>query len=298
MFALVLFLSFIIIIFFFFFFPSNVRKLEKKSIQRPPSPPALPIIGHLHLLGPSLAKRCKALAAGYGPIMRLQLVSTSSIIVSNAAIAREIMKDNEMSISARPEFGCSGYNIYDGCSFMFAEYGKYWRFMRKVCVSQLLSAAQIKCFGDIRREEMMKLLENLVKCSEEGQACDMGEEFARMINNITCRVVMSTRCEDESMMIRKLVKEVEDIMTKYGVGELFGPLGKIGFSHYGRKFKSLLSQFDAMVEKKMVEHLKGVHSFRKMERKDIMDLLLEVFRDENAEMKLSKQHIKNFLLVG
>lgn len=82
------------------------------------------------------------------------------------------------------------------------------------------------------------------------------------------------------------------------MGELFGPLGKIGFSHYGRKFKSLLSQFDAMVEKKMVEHLKGVHSFRKMGRKDIMDLLLEVFRDENAEMKLSKLHIKNFLLVG
>lgn len=291
----VFFLCFIIISFF-----SSMGKKRKLQIQRPPCPLELPIIGHLHLLNlSSIARSFAELATRYGPIMRLQVVSRSCVIVSNATIAREIMKDNEMHFMVRPDFGCSGYNIYDGYSFIFAEYGEYWRFMKKLCMTELLSVAQVKHFSDIQRDEKMKFLETLVKCSEEGRVCHMGAEFLKMTNNMTCRMMMSTRCsgsQDESMMIRNLIKEIQYLTAKFSLGEiLFGrTMNRIGFFYHGRQMKSLLLQFDALVEKIIAEHEKEM-DFGKKERKDIVDLLLQMYKDDHAETTISRMHIKTFL---
>nr|XP_027065476.1 cytochrome P450 93A3-like [Coffea arabica] len=276
------------------------RMKSKTPIQHPPSPPALPLIGHFHLLGPETAKSFQTLASRYGPILRLRLVSKTSVIVSSAMIAKEILKDNEMNFISRPVVGYSWFNIYDGSTFVFAEYGTYWRFMKKLCMTELLSLAQVSRFTDIRRDETMKLLETLVKCSYEGKSCDLGKEFLRLTNNYTCRIVMSTRCsasEDESKKVWEFIKEIEDLLAKLTFGEILGPLlGKLDLFGYGRKLKTLLSSFDTLVEKIMSKHEEDMRFCRKKERRDLMDLLLDVYRDENAEVKLTRKNIKALIL--
>ena len=172
-----------------YLFRSNVKQwpISKTQIRHPPSPPALPLVGHLHLLGPALSKSFQALAARYGPLMRLRLGSKSSIIVTNAIIAKEMLKDNEMNFVSRPELKSSVFNIYEDCTFIFAEYGAYWRFMKKLCMTELLSMPQVNRFMDIRREETMKLLETLVKCSGQGKVCDLGVHLMTLTNNVICR---------------------------------------------------------------------------------------------------------------
>ncbi|KAL3533878.1 hypothetical protein ACH5RR_007399 [Cinchona calisaya] len=298
----ILFYSLFITIWFvsIFLIRSNVkqRSISKSQIQHPPSPPALPVIGHLHLLGPSIAKTFQALSARYGPLMRLNIILKNTIIVSDAATAKEILKDNEMSFASRPDFRCSGYNIYERYTFMFAEYGSYWRYMKKLFMSELLSVSQVNYFAGIRRDEMMKLLESLVSFSEKGKACNLGMELFRFTNNVTCRMLMSTRCsvsEDESKKIWDLVKEVEEVSLKFSMGELLGPLGKLDLFGHGRKMKALLLSFDSMVERIIAEHEKDMKSGKRGRNKDILDLLLEICMDENAEVKLTRMHIKTFL---
>lgn len=169
-------------------------------------------------------------------------------------------------------------------------------------MTELLSVAQVKHFSDIRRDEMMKFLETLVKCSEEGRVCHMGDEFLKMTNNMTCRMMMSTRCsgsQDESMMIRNIIKEIQYLTARFSLGEiLFGrTMNRIGFFYHGRQMKTLLLQFDALVEKIIAEHEKEM-DFGKKERKDIVDLLLQMYKDDHAEMTMSRMHIKTFLWVG
>ncbi|CAI9102362.1 OLC1v1000622C1 [Oldenlandia corymbosa var. corymbosa] len=285
------------------FFISITRKPSASSkLRRPPSPPALPVLGHLHLLRSGLSKSLHSLATNYGPLIRIQMVSETSVVVSNSAVAKEMLKDNEMNFVSRPDVsGSSDYNIYKGSSFVFAEYGDYWRFLKKLCMTELLSVSQIARFADIRREEKMKLLENLFRCSEEGKICDLGKELVGLTNNNICRMAMSTRCsgsDNESDKVWNFVKGVEALTLKFSLGELLGPyLSKLDLFGYGRKMKELLLEFDEFVEKVIVQHELDLKSGNKKgKKKDDMDILLEICRDENAEIKFTRRQIKSFLL--
>ncbi|KAL3533874.1 hypothetical protein ACH5RR_007395 [Cinchona calisaya] len=83
------------------------------------------------------------LSTHYGPLLRPRIASSSSIIVSNAAVVEDMLKTNEMNFVSRPHFGCSDYDIYDGYTFIFSEYGNYWRFLKKLCMTELLSVPRV-----------------------------------------------------------------------------------------------------------------------------------------------------------
>ncbi|XP_027068727.1 cytochrome P450 93A3 [Coffea arabica] len=282
----------------FFRYVLKQRKNGSKPVRHPPSPPSLPIIGHLHLLGSIASKSFQTLANQYGPLIRLRIVSSTVVVVSNAAVAKEFLKNNEMNFVSRPQFGAADFNIYAGSEFVNAEYGPYWRFMKKLCMTELLSVPQVNRFVDIRRQEMMKLLEIIVSFSEEGKACNLGVELMTMTNNVVSRMAMSTRCTpalDESKLLWEFVKEILELAPKFALGELFGPIGKFDLFGYGKRVKALISKFDSLVEKIMVEHENELNSSNK-ERKDMMDILLEIHRDKTAEVKLSRTDIKSFLM--
>lgn len=170
---------------------------KKPLILHPPSPPALPIIGHLHLLSPRspVPNSFQTLAFRYGPLIRLRFASCIAVIISNSTIAQEILKDNEMNFVSRPQFGTSNtdFNIYYGYEFIFSPNGNYWRFMKKLCMTELLSVQQVTNFADIRRRETMKLMELLLNCANEGKTCDLGAEIKTLTNNVICSMAMSTR---------------------------------------------------------------------------------------------------------
>lgn len=170
---------------------------KKPLILHPPSPPALPIIGHLHLLSPRspVPNSFQTPAFRYGPLIRLRFASCIAVIISNSTIAQEILKDNEMNFVSRPQFGTSNtdFNIYYGYEFIFSPNGNYWRFMKKLCMTELLSVQQVTNFADIRRRETMKLMELLLNCANEGKTCDLGAEIKTLTNNVICSMAMSTR---------------------------------------------------------------------------------------------------------
>lgn len=98
----------------------NRHSKSKSALNHPPSPPRLPIIGHIHLLGAVLPKSLQSLASKYGGIMKLAFASQSAIVVSNETFAREMLKNHELSFVSRPSFGASDFNIYEGSEFVNA----------------------------------------------------------------------------------------------------------------------------------------------------------------------------------
>ncbi|KAF7818983.1 3,9-dihydroxypterocarpan 6A-monooxygenase [Senna tora] len=267
------------------------------KIRAPPSPPALPIIGHLHLLGSVIPKCFQNLARLHGPLMQLRLGASTSLIVSNAQVAKEIYKTHDLNFCYRPQFGSSDYYQYKGSHFITAPYGPFWRFMKKLCVTQLLSPSQIGRFTHIRQQEIKSLLGSLLLCSSEGRSCDLSFKLTALTNNILCRMAMSTTCDDEE--IHGLVREFLELGAKLSMGEVLGPLGKLDLFGYGKKLAKTVGKFDRIVETIMKEHeekhdhMKGSEGG---ERKDMMDILLEVYRDPNAEVKLKRNDVKAFFL--
>jgi hypothetical protein len=62
---------------------------------------------------------------------------------------------------------------------------------------------------------------------------------------------------------------------------------------------SALQRFDRLVERIMNEHeAKVIDGGAGDQKTDLMDILLETYRDPSAEVNLTKKDIKSFLLVS
>lgn len=182
--------SYILYIFLFLFFTIFLQyRLRKpsKSGRLPPSPPALPIIGHLHHFSPYVSKSFHNLAVRYGDLIFLRLGSVRCVVVSSAAYAAEIYKNHDVAFSWRPKFAFGDDLPYANAGFFGAEYGDYWRFMKKLTMTELLSQRQVERSRAVRREEMMKLLKKLTDCAAKNEAVNLGAELVKLTNNSICR---------------------------------------------------------------------------------------------------------------
>ncbi|MED6130392.1 hypothetical protein PIB30_000902 [Stylosanthes scabra] len=117
---------------------------------------------------------------------------------------------------------------------------------------------------------------------------------------------MSTTCldkdknnDDDANEIHGLVKEFMELAGKLSIGEVLGPLGKLDLFGYGKKLLKTLSRFDQILERIMEEHEKKKNNKcddHEGETWDMMDVLLQVYRDPNAQERLTRTHIKGFFL--
>ncbi|KAL0555176.1 hypothetical protein IC582_009115 [Cucumis melo] len=269
------------------------------TTKPPPSPPALPLIGHLHLLTPVIVTSFQTLARRYGPLIEIRLGASKCVIVSTAAVAKEILKTHEHNFLSRPEFGASEYFIYRGSRFVMAQYGPYWRFMKKLTMTRLLSPPQLAVSTAIRSDEIVKLVERIEASSREGKPSDMRLEFTTLTNNIISRMLLSTRCcggKDEAKEIKELAWRINMLAGKLSLGDILGALKVFDFSGNGKKFVETLKKFDGLVERIMKEHEAAIDSGDEERKKDLLDILLEIYNDPNADMKITRTDIKSFLL--
>ncbi|XP_022934356.1 3,9-dihydroxypterocarpan 6A-monooxygenase [Cucurbita moschata] len=286
------------------FFLKKLLPNPKSSIPGgyalPPSPPALPLIGHLHLLTPVLVTSFQTLARRYGSLIELRLGASKCVVVSTATVAKEVLKTHEHNFLSRPEFGASEYFIYRGSRFVMAPYGPYWRFMKKLTMTRLLSPPQLAIAAAIRRDEVGKLVERIEANSREKKPSDLRLEFTTLTNNIISRMLLSTRCcdgIDEAQEVQDLMWKINRLAGKLSLGDILGPLKVLDFSGNGKKFVTTMKRFDGLVERIMKEHEAAVNGGRDPDRKlDVLDILLECHNDPNAEMNISRKDIKSFLL--
>ncbi|KAF8369932.1 hypothetical protein HHK36_032038 [Tetracentron sinense] len=127
-------------------------KQKNREVERPthpPSPPKLPIIGHLHQVGTLPHRSLWRLSEKYGPVMLLHLGRVPTVVFSSAETTREVLKTHDLDCCNRaPVVGPKrlSYNFLDAA---FGPYGEHSKEMRKIFVLELLSAKRVQSFGFI-----------------------------------------------------------------------------------------------------------------------------------------------------
>jgi hypothetical protein len=168
-------------------------------------------------------------------------------------------------------------------------------------MTELLGSSQMKKLKNVRHEEVVRFLSKMLEIGQKNDVADLSAEVLTLANNATCRMIMSARCsgeDNQADQCRGLVSESFDLAAKLAVCNLFGPLKRIGTWYLRKKIAAVPKRYDELFENILVEHEeKAKRGGPHMENKDLMDILLEVYHDKNAEMRITRKQMKTFFLV-
>ncbi|KAJ0804434.1 putative cytochrome P450 [Helianthus annuus] len=278
------FSSFIILVIFIWIsFDLNTKK------KTPPSPRKFPIIGNLHQLGLSPHNSLQALSRKHGPLMLMHFGSVPVLVASSAEAAREIMKTHDLAFSNRPKMSIPDTLLYGSKDITFSPYGEYWRQVKSIAVVHLLNNARVQSFQQIREEEMALTINKIENCC--GSVIDLSEFLVGLTNNIICKVALGRTYS--GMKFKDLLDRFMEVLGVFSFGNYIPRLAWIDrLSGLEDRARKVAQDFDEFLEGVVEEHM----SNKRDEDKDLVDILLDVQRDNLAGISLQRDTIKAIIL--
>ncbi|KAJ1693388.1 hypothetical protein LUZ63_010086 [Rhynchospora breviuscula] len=166
-----------------------LNKNNKKKL--PPSPPALPVLGHLHLLKKPLHRMLIDISSRYGPITFLRFGSRPALVISSHTLAEQCLTNHDMSFSNRVQLPSVMMPDMIGT----ANYSSHWRNMRQIVSVELLSNQQLQATSITRAEEIEDMVHQLFQSHKshekaEGPNCYRRLDFRKTIFELTMNVLM------------------------------------------------------------------------------------------------------------
>ena len=134
-------------------------------------------------------RRLQELARVYGPIMHLRLGEISTVVVSSAEGAREVLKTHDIHLANRPNLMVGKILLYNSSSMAFTPYGEHWRQLKKIATLELFTAKRIQSFREIREEEVSKLIKSIASEAASGAIVNLSDKLFSLIFNITSRYI-------------------------------------------------------------------------------------------------------------
>lgn len=277
------------------FFSLKLLMLRRER-RLPPGPPKLPIIGNMNkLMGPAPHRSLRDLARQYGPLMHLKLGSVSTIIVSSAEMAKEIMKTKDLVFASRPKLVAPkilGYNYTD---VAFAPYGAYWKQLRKICIFELLNPKRLKSFQFVRQEEVADFIRSIASTCPE--PVNVAERLFVLNHDITTRIIFGKKFGDQKRF-RDAMKEGTALAAGFQIGDFFPSLGFVSeLSGMNSRLKKNFFELDSITSKIIEEHYER-SKINKPEIDDLVEVLLRLKDSGELEVPITVDNIKSVILVS
>ncbi|KAF5195104.1 Cytochrome p450 [Thalictrum thalictroides] len=269
---------------------------SEKSLNLPPSPPKLPIIGHLLYLGKLPHRSFLALSEKYGPIMLLYFGPTPALIVSSAEICKQIMKTHDTIFANRPTSSASKAFVGGDLDVGFAPYGEYWREIRKIFVTDLLTAKRRESFKFVREEEIDKMVSIIKQSCSEGYdvTVNVSELVATVVRNFIPRIALGESWGRTAKYadLPKLVAEnlgtitFEDVLPSLKWLDVLTGLDK--------RIKDVAKTVHQFLDEVIDDHLTSRKGDD--EPRDFVDTLLAYQRDPTSAIELTRESLKTIVL--
>ncbi|CAN6682219.1 unnamed protein product [Malus baccata var. baccata] len=183
----------LIIIFTFLLNLSITKVRQKRHKNLPPSPPSLPIIGHLHLLKEPIHRTLQSLSFNFGKTLLLRWGSRKVLLVFSPSTAEECYTKHDIILAYRPRM-IAGKNFhYNYTTVTMAPYGDLWRNLRRIMTLEIFSSSLHPLFSIIRQEEVHLLLHETKKsCSMETERMtkiELKSKFTELAFNVMTMMV-------------------------------------------------------------------------------------------------------------
>ncbi|CAN1186048.1 3,9-dihydroxypterocarpan 6A-monooxygenase [Linum perenne] len=275
---------------------------RRRNPPLPPGPLALPLIGNLASLDPELHSYFGSLARKHGPILRLKLGQKLGIVISSPALAREILKDQDVAFANRDVPDVARAVAYGGSDIVWTPYGAEWRMLRKVCVLKMLSNTTLDSVYGLRRRELRRTVGFMA--GRAGSEVDFGEQmFLTVMNVVTSMMWGGTVGEGEEREklgaeFRRLVSEITELLGSPNLSDFFPALSRFDLQGLSKKVHTAGMSFDAIFEEVISRRTKIEEAGEKKGGADFLEFLMKLVKDEGGDAKtpLTMTHLKALLM--
>ncbi|KAM3317205.1 hypothetical protein ACQJBY_035066 [Aegilops geniculata] len=251
--------------------------------ERPlPSPPSkLPLIGHLHLIGTDPHVSLAALTAqhGDGGLLLLHLGQVRNLVVTTPGAAEAVLRTHDHVFASCPQNAFADA-LLDGSEIAFAPYGEFWRQLRRLVTTHLLSARKVLSLRAGRYEEARLAMAKIGDAAAAGAAVDVSTLLATFTNDIACRAVSGKffREEGRNELFREVIDGNVAAFGGFNPQDYFPGLAKV--DALARvlflKMTRLRKRWDGLLDRIIDDHASKAASVQQEEDEeaDFVDVLL------------------------
>ncbi|KAL4602656.1 hypothetical protein ACB092_10G069300 [Castanea dentata] len=137
----------------------TIAKRSKSILKKlPPEPKPFPIIGNLLELGDKPHKSLAKLAMTNGPLMSLKLGQITTVVISSATIAKEVLQTHDQLLPNRSIPDAIRAHKQHELGLPWIPLSSRWRNIRKICNSQLFTHKMLDANQNIRLKKVQELL--------------------------------------------------------------------------------------------------------------------------------------------
>ncbi|KAF8726391.1 hypothetical protein HU200_019855 [Digitaria exilis] len=205
--------------------PSS-RSGHRGGLRLPPRPWQLPVVGSLHhLLGDLPHRSLRRLSRRYGcpHLMLLRFGELPVVVVSSGEAAREVMRTHDAAFATRPQTATVRILTKQGQAIALTPHGDHWRWLRKLCAVELLSAARVRSFRPVREEEAARLVGAVAASgggSGNNKLVNLSEMMAAYVADTAVHAIMGRRLDDRDGFLR-YVDEAIRVASGVTLADLF-----------------------------------------------------------------------------
>uniref|UniRef100_A0A453CYQ6 Cytochrome P450 71D10 n=1 Tax=Aegilops tauschii subsp. strangulata TaxID=200361 RepID=A0A453CYQ6_AEGTS len=269
------------------------RRRREGARLLPPSPWALPVIGHLHHLAGDLPHRAmRDLARRHGPLLLLRLGGLPVVVASSADAAREVMVARDVDFATRPISRMLRLSIPDGTEgIAFAPYGDKLRQIRKICSVELFSARRVQSFRTVREEEAGRLLLAVAAAATASDPVNLSNRLSAYAADSSVRAIIGSRFKDRDTFLMILQRGIK-LFAGMSLPDLY-PSSRLAMlvSRVPGQMKRYREERDAFMDAAVREHQENRAADD--DKEGLLDVLLRIQREGQLQFPMSIDNIKS-----
>ncbi|GAV60267.1 p450 domain-containing protein, partial [Cephalotus follicularis] len=279
-----------------------------KTHPHPPGPKGYPIIGSMTMMDQLTHRGLARLAKRYGGLLHLQMGWLHIMAVSTPEMAREFLQVQDVTFANRPANMTITYLSYDRADMAFANYGPFWRQMRKICVMKLFSRKRAESWASVR-EEIDSMLQTVMR--KAGSPVNIGELVFALAMKITYRAAFGSFSNEGQSELVKILQEFSKLFGAFDITDCIPLLSLINSQNFAKRLAKARGSLDRFIDKIMDEHMLKKKNNKDLNDKaeadtDMVDELMAFYREDGIDgdfddsqsttVKLTRDNIKSIIM--
>ncbi|XP_021662322.1 geraniol 8-hydroxylase-like [Hevea brasiliensis] len=296
-------LGFVPILLFTFAFLQTLIFILKGSQKRrtgklPPGPAPLPILGNLLELGDQPHKSLAKLAKIHGPLMSLKLGQVTTVVISSATLAKQVLQTLDLTFSNRNVAQAVLAHKHHQDSVAWLPVDASWRNLRKICNSYIFANQKLDDNQDLRLKKIQELLADVQESCRVGAVVDIGQiAFKAALNVLSTNIFSLDLTDSSSDTVREFKEVIRCIMEEVGkpnLADYFPVLRSIDPQGIRRRmtiyFGKVLDLFDRIIDQRLQLRKKQGY----IPVNDVLDILITL-NEQNKE-EIDRNRMKHLFL--